>query len=276
MRKYVLLMVGVLFSASQAWGQLATFEVNPTSSIGQAGQSIQFVVHVSTTEAIGALQFTLEYDATVATYQSVALHASMPVGFSITNVNTNLPLPGPYAAGTNENVLVQISGNGINQSFTGEQDVAVLTFHFAANACDSSPIAFDPTCQRTHLATLQLLPICNPLLLSGTISTDCSSDVPGFPEGRSLRLLQNVPNPFNPSTTIRFELAGASPVQLRVFDISGRMIRSLMDAPAVAAGPHEIMWDGRDDAGQGLPSGVYYYQLSTPEASATRRTLLLK
>jgi hypothetical protein len=199
----------------------------------------------------------------------------MPVGFSITNVNPNLPPPGPYAAGTNENVLVQISGNGINQSFTGEKDVAIMTFLFAANTCDSSPIAFDPTCQRTHLATLELLPICNPLLLSGLISTDCASDTPAFPEGRSLRLLQNVPNPFNPSTSIRFELAAPSPVQLRVFDISGRMIRVLLDSPA-GAGPHEITWNGRDDAGQVLPSGVYYYQLSTPDASATRRTLLLK
>jgi hypothetical protein len=274
-KKFSIAFLGLLVIASQAWGQLATFEVAPTSSVGQAGQVIQFVVHVSTTEHIGALQFTLEYDANVATYQSVALHASMPAGFGITNVNTNVPAPGPYAAGTNENVLIQLSGNGINQYFTGEQDVAVMSFHFAPNVCKSSPIAFDPTCQRTHLATIDLVPICNPLLLSGRIATSCASDAPAPPEGRNILALDNVPNPFNPSTVIRYELAQEAYAQLWVFDITGRVVRLLHDGRATA-GPHEVLWNGRNDAGQVLPSGVYYYQLVTPVASASRRTLLLK
>jgi hypothetical protein len=266
--------LALLVASSPAWGQMATFMVDPSSSTGQAGQAIQFVVHVSTDQAIGALQFTLEYDTTIAAYQSVVLDASMPFGFNITNVNTNLPPPGPYGAGTNENVLVQISGNGINQSFTGEQDVAIMTFRFRDDACGTSPMTFDPTCQRTHLSTIQLLPICDPLLLSGEIATDCPSDTPQPGAGR-LRLLQNVPNPFNPSTTFRFELPEGGPVRLRVFDVSGRAVRTLLDA-ACPAGPNEVTWTGDDDTGRVLPSGTYYYQLSTPFASATRRTLMLK
>lgn len=273
-KRSVIAFLAALVASGPAWGQMATFMVDPSSSIGQAGQAIQFVVHVSTNQAIGALQFTLEYDTTIATYQNAALDASMPVGFSITNVNPNLPPPGPYAPGTNDNVLVQISGNGINQSFTGEQDVAIMTFRFRDDACGRSPMAFDPTCQRTHLSTIQLLPICNPLLLSGEIATDCQTDTPQW-AGRRLQLLQNVPNPFNPSTTFRFELPAGGPVRLHVFDVSGRVVRVLLDG-SYLEGPHEVTWNGDDDAGRILPSGTYYYQLSTPYATATRRTLMLK
>ena len=87
--------------------------------------------------------------------------------------------------------------------------------------------------------------------------------------------MRNVPNPFNPSTTILFDLAADGPVQLRVFDISGRMVRRLLDAD-VAGGRHEVHWNGRDDAGRTLPGGVYLYQLTTQGETFARRTVLLK
>jgi FlgD Ig-like domain len=275
LKKSLLPFLLVVLLGAPAWSEvLATLMVDPSTSTGEAAQPIQFVIHVSTSRDIGALQFTLEYNTNIATFQGVVIDPSMPFGFSITNVNTTLPFE-PSSPGTNENVLVQISGNGINQSFTGEQDVAILTFLFQPNTCGTSPIVFDPVCQRTHLATINpSQAICDPLLLHGAIS-DCPTDTPIRRPGGKQQLFESVPNPFNPSTMIRFELENEAQAQLRVFDVSGRTVRVLVNGN-VAAGPHDVRWNGRDDSGHILPSGVYYYELVTPFGRDTKRTLLLK
>jgi hypothetical protein len=88
-------------------------------------------------------------------------------------------------------------------------------------------------------------------------------------------LAQNAPNPFNPVTTIPFELARAGRVTLDVYDVAGRRVRSLADGD-LAAGLHQRSWDGRDDAGRAVASGVYFYRLKAAGRSETRRMLLLK
>lgn len=272
-KKYLVFFVGLLLNSSVAWSQLATVMVDPTVAIGVPEQTISFDIRVSSAESIGAMQFTLEYDASFATYQGATLDASMPPGFNITNINANLP-SGPFSPGTTDNVLVQLSGNGISDFFTGDQIVVVMTFQLQPGACGSSPMRFEPTCQRTHLATLGLLPICDPALMDGSLSVDCPTDSPLRPRGR-LQLLQNVPNPFNPSTTIRFDLPVAGKVQLRIFDVTGHLVRILFDGTA-ADGINEVEWDGHDDAGNELSSGMYYYQVKTATETATRRTLMVK
>ncbi len=74
------------------------------------------------------------------------------------------------------------------------------------------------------------------------------------------RLLPNVPNPFNPSTEIRFATTARARVQVAVYDVRGRPVRALLDM-AVEEGEHAVRWDGRDGAGQRLPSGVYETRL---------------
>ncbi len=72
----------------------------------------------------------------------------------------------------------------------------------------------------------------------------------------------NFPNPFNPSTTIAFDLARPAHVDLRVYDAAGRMVRRLA-ARDFGAGRQRLVWDGTNDAGRRQPSGVYHYRLST-------------
>ena len=72
------------------------------------------------------------------------------------------------------------------------------------------------------------------------------------------------PNPFNPSTTIAFELAKAGRVTLRVYDVSGRLVSTLA-AGDMGAGPQEVRWDATRRNGSRVPSGVYFYVLETPE-----------
>jgi choice-of-anchor B domain-containing protein len=90
---------------------------------------------------------------------------------------------------------------------------------------------------------------------------------------RADRLLPGVPNPFNPRTTIAFDLASPAEATLVVFDPSGRALRTLWSARA-ATGRHEVVWDGRDDRGRGVASGVYYVRLSTPSHEETETLIL--
>jgi hypothetical protein len=84
-----------------------------------------------------------------------------------------------------------------------------------------------------------------------------------------------VPNPFNPSTRLQFGVATAGPVTIDVFDARGRHVRSLLHE-ARQPGIATVQWDGRDDAGHSVASGVYVARLQAAGATATRRMTLLK
>jgi hypothetical protein len=97
------------------------------------------------------------------------------------------------------------------------------------------------------------------------------------PPARDL-LAPNVPNPFNPRTTLRFELTVGATIELAVFDVSGRRIATLASGHH-AAGRHEAVWQGRDDAGRSVPSGVYLARLrvvGSPRGLYAVRMTLLK
>ena len=91
----------------------------------------------------------------------------------------------------------------------------------------------------------------------------------------SLRLLGNTPNPFNPSTLIRFELPEAGAWTVAIFDVRGRRVRELQ-AGWLTAGGHALRWDGSDDAGETMGSGVYLLRVSGPAGSRSGKLVLLK
>jgi choice-of-anchor B domain-containing protein len=95
------------------------------------------------------------------------------------------------------------------------------------------------------------------------------------PVEAAFQLEQNFPNPFNPSTRIPFELTRGGRVTLAVYDVAGRRVRSVLDRE-LPAGLHEAEWDGRDDDGRGVASGVYFYRMHAGERTETRRMVLLK
>ena len=88
-------------------------------------------------------------------------------------------------------------------------------------------------------------------------------------------LLPNVPNPFNPSTRIRFELAARTHVRVTIYDVTGRSILTLVD-DSLEAGPHTRIWRGRDSANRQVPSGPYFVRLVTEKRVDVRKVLLLK
>ncbi len=86
---------------------------------------------------------------------------------------------------------------------------------------------------------------------------------------------QNRPNPFNPSTIISFEVRRKSALSLDVFDVTGRKIRTLIDGVR-PAGRYSLTWDGRDEQGRPVGSGIYFYRLRSGDVQLTKKMVLLK
>ncbi len=91
----------------------------------------------------------------------------------------------------------------------------------------------------------------------------------------STRLLPNVPNPFNPQTEIRFELGRPGQVRVAIYDVTGRVVRTLVNT-RLDTGPHTRVWQGRDDSGRSVSSGAYYVRMTVEGKVDHRKIMLLK
>ncbi len=132
----------------------------------------------------------------------------------------------------------------------------------------TEPVAYNSYSQSI---TISLPKMAFVVLEKGSVQTDAGeTSIP------SVNALQpNYPNPFNPSTTIRFSLARPGHASLSIYDVSGRLVRSLVD-DTVDSGMHEIQWDGTNDRGNGTASGVYFYRLIADGFTRTRCLVLLR
>ncbi|MCZ6819787.1 MAG: T9SS type A sorting domain-containing protein [Calditrichaeota bacterium] len=100
---------------------------------------------------------------------------------------------------------------------------------------------------------------------------------------QTFSLSQNYPNPFNPETVIEYQLQGSSSVRLRIYNVMGQEVRTLVNEKK-PAGAYRVRWDGRDDGGKVVPAGVYFYRLEVGGAARggrsnfvqTRKMILLK
>jgi flagellar hook assembly protein FlgD len=88
-------------------------------------------------------------------------------------------------------------------------------------------------------------------------------------------LSQNYPNPFNSQTTIRFTLQQPGHVILKIYDITGRLVQTVVDEHK-ASGEHSLMWNGMDASGRTVSSGVYFYRIDTNGGHDTKPMILLK
>jgi len=102
-----------------------------------------------------------------------------------------------------------------------------------------------------------------------------SVPVPPPPPPDAARLEQNEPNPFNPSTQIRYTLTADEPVHLAIYDLAGRLVKTLVSRH-IGAGDRVVSWDGTDRFGMRVQSGVYVYAISTPTFQQSRKMVLVK
>lgn len=92
----------------------------------------------------------------------------------------------------------------------------------------------------------------------------------------SFQLHQNYPNPFNPATTIQFSLPQTEKVHLAIYDIRGRLVRTLVDHDLYSQGLYTLSWDGKDNFGQQVASGIYFTKLQAGKFAATRKMTLVE
>lgn len=126
------------------------------------------------------------------------------------------------------------------------------------------------TWDTTGVAVDQLIRVTEP---------DATPVLPGTPSAvpgaRGTRLVATVPNPFNPSTRIVYDVDPAAPVELAILDVSGRLVRRLA-AGAHARGRYTASWNGRDERGRRVASGTYFLRMETPAHRLTRSLVLVK
>jgi hypothetical protein len=115
---------------------------------------------------------------------------------------------------------------------------------------------------------------CRDLRLAG-IPTNATNVDPDSPHIKTM-LRGSYPNPFNPATTIEFSLAGSTKVTLVIYDVAGRKVRILMDRELKDTGVHKVDWDGRNDSGNQLSSGVYFCKFLAEGQVEARKLILLR
>ena len=103
-----------------------------------------------------------------------------------------------------------------------------------------------------------------------SIKNDVASVLPG-----SFELMQNFPNPFNPTTNIQFQLFDRMNVRLEIFDVAGKYVSTLFNGPK-NPGLHQVKWNGTNDRGQILSTGIYFYKLTSKDFTQTRKLLFAK
>ncbi|MDD3235611.1 MAG: T9SS type A sorting domain-containing protein, partial [Candidatus Cloacimonetes bacterium] len=110
------------------------------------------------------------------------------------------------------------------------------------------------------------------VILTGTGGTVANSDLVS---PLQTSLLGNYPNPFNPSTTIQFSLKEKSQVNMDIYNISGQKVRSLVNS-LMPSGTHNIHWNGQDNSGKAVSSGVYFVKMNSGKYTSTKKMILMK
>ncbi len=156
-------------------------------------------------------------------------------------------------------VAVDLARLGQGATFHGNGEVAVLEFRRIAGS--ATPVLAEAALRDAHNRPATRRPAAG--------STE-PTVVTAAPEVTHVQLLGARPNPFAQSTDIRFALPAASAVTVRIHDVGGRLVRTLVDGP-LAAGQHTARWDGRTDSGDRAGSGIYFYSFRAGDVRETRK-----
>ena len=119
----------------------------------------------------------------------------------------------------------------------------------------------------------EFMPVWTGEVVFGNPNDITPIETPGLP--KTYQLSQNYPNPFNPETNINFEIPMKSHVSIKVYNILGREITTLIDKE-LSAGKYNVTWDGRTSNKQKLSSGVYFYKIKSGNYTETHKMILLK
>ncbi|MCL4706789.1 T9SS type A sorting domain-containing protein [bacterium] len=226
----------------------------------QPGQMHKVTVELEAQGDENALGFSLNFDPTIVTYESASV--GQDAANAVLNINSNKKDNGRVGFA----LALQT-----NQAFaSGSAEVIVVTFSVKSEvSAVSTPIEFidDPIVKEIVDVT------ANVLTAQWTPMTAVTETLKKTP--MTFGLSQNYPNPFNPETVILYELPQMSQVEVVIFNLLGERIRTLVNQRQMA-GQHRLHWDGRNEFGMPVPSGVYLYRLRAGEFVQTRKMVLMQ
>jgi hypothetical protein len=219
------------------------------------GQIISLDVSLANITAVEGFGFVLNYDASKFEFVE-ALEADQDL---LKTTGGETPLFRNWADTPGEVIIANAVINGT--SVTGGGDLVRLTFKVLREFEDAARfeiaqgIVFDP--ER----------LSNPVVTQGVLNVESTPT--------EFALFQNFPNPFNPETTIKYNLSESADVTVQIYNVVGQVVRSLV-AERQSAGRYQVQWSGKDDRGVTVSSGIYFYQISAGKFHDVRKLMLLK
>ena len=233
----------------------AEFSLSLGSERVVAGELMAVDVSLANVAALMGYGFTLNYETDKFEFVSVA-----PADEDLlTSTGGDTPLFHHIVAdGQVEVVNGMVNGSAVS----GGGDIVRFVFRVLREFEDNARfeiadgLVFDPS-------QLQ-----NPAVVAGVLELQSTP--------REFALHQNFPNPFNPDTTIKYDLAESADVTLQIYNVLGQVVRTLVGSEAQNAGRYQIRWSGMDDRGVSVSSGIYFYRISAGEFQNVRKLMLLK
>ncbi|MDF1545622.1 MAG: T9SS type A sorting domain-containing protein [bacterium] len=273
------LLVGMMMP-SNAFGAY-NGAINIDSVSAQAGESFQFGVWLSGNDiSFSGMRVPMKFDNSLINIDSVSFSGSMKsvdfqAGADFSNFDglltitylANFQDPLPVITGTS-GLLATVYGH-VDHGAAAGSNALIVTVNDSISVGSGvyrweRPEVTDNSGSSSEIITN---------IDDGAVSVDLSTSVEDKDERAlpaSFSLAQNYPNPFNPSTVIDFSIPKAGDVKLKVFNILGQSVRTLIDGP-MSAGQHTVYFDA-----SGLPSGIYFYRLTSLAGSSTRKMALIK
>lgn len=218
-------------------------------------------------------EIVVDHGAALLTSSSVGLWGQ----FLTANGRVSLAAPGMSLAmvgiGVGPSGSLLLAGGGDQPAWLGNLAVASPELYLSGNP--GSVTIRDAAIGHCHASPEVHVLGCRDLGSNSGIVFDSASATGDDPAQPQPALRQNVPNPFNASTEIRCAVPDHEMATIRIFDLKGRLVRTLADRKP-AANVVTAIWNGRDDDGAIVAAGAYFYQVSTPSFTASRKMLLLK
>lgn len=242
---FVLLLLSFLFITNPGWADMIIHDVSLTPSSPTTEDSVTAIISGTLTSTLDSACFeeTMQYDEGEGNYR-IDIYLS-----HVVHAGTDLPRTFDFQIAV-----------PLGQLEEGNCELSVVTLH---TLLLSPPQVY---CTLDALTFFAVSCTCT----STTVSEEETIEQPaGF------ALSQNYPNPFNQSTNIAFTLANSGFVDLRIYDLLGRKVRTLV-YEHLSSGYKSVLWDGKNDSGKDVASGIYFYQIKIGNFSETKELVLLK
>ncbi|GAB1366583.1 hypothetical protein MASR1M36_14540 [Candidatus Cloacimonadaceae bacterium] len=263
------------WSGSQAWAEMTypvsagsrTFKWTYSKDVSQTGGSDCAWIDDIVFPGMGVLNSPIAYTGTTQlNYTSVMPNTTVSADFALRNLG-NATLQGMISSP--EGFVLSYDGNNLPMDYAYQVEAGqtmLFTLSYTAGSTVSS------------FTTELLISTNDPNTPNLSIPISLTSGSDGEDPGISpviTALDNNFPNPFNPETTIRYSLKEAGQVKINIFNMKGQMIRSLLNENK-SAGNHRVIWNGKDDRGSNVSSGIYFYRMEATNYSATKKMMLMK